>query len=131
VETDLNRRIFDGRYEHRVTLHQLSGVDDFASTSMTETGVIDRLDATVPNVPFSAAIFDGTYFQADPTRDNDAATLRDRVHDEVTHAWLHSHIALWSREYYLREKTDAEHAGITTRVCPVVLAPGIVILTLG
>jgi len=102
VETDLNRRIFDGRDEHRVTLHQLSGIDDFASTSMTETGVIDRLDATVPNVPFSAAIFDGTYFPADATRDNYAAALRDRVHDEVTHAWLHSHIASWSREYDLR-----------------------------
>ena len=108
VETDLNLRIFDGRDEHRVTLHQLPGVDDFASTSMTETGVIDRLDATVPNVPFSAAIFDGAHIPADSTRDNYAAALRDGVHDEVTHAWLYSHIALWSCEHDLREETEAE-----------------------
>src|ERR1035438_2341874 len=57
VETDLNLRIFDGRDEHRVACPPLSGVDDFTSASMTETGVTDRLDATVPNVPFSAAIF--------------------------------------------------------------------------
>jgi hypothetical protein len=70
VQTDLNVRILDRGDEHDVALHQLSTVDDLASTSMTNTGAIDGLLATVPDVPFPSAIFDGTYIPADTTRDD-------------------------------------------------------------
>jgi hypothetical protein len=102
MQTDLNIRVFDGRDEYGVALHDLSAIDDLASTSVTDTRVVGRLDATVPNVPFSAAIVDRTYLAADKTWDNFAMALRGGPHDEMANAWLHSHIALWSREYDLR-----------------------------
>lgn len=48
MQADLDVRTFDGGDGDGVALHHLSAVDEFASTSMTDTGVIDRLLATVP-----------------------------------------------------------------------------------
>ena len=116
MQTDLNVRVSDGGDEHYVTLHHLSAVDDLVSISIVNTGVIGGLLATMPNVPLSAAAFDGTHIPSDQTRLNDAMALRGRPHDEVTHAGGHPYIRMWSREYDLREKTGAKHAGVTTWV---------------
>jgi hypothetical protein len=109
--------------------HDLSAIDDFASTSVPDTGVVGGLVAAVPNFPFPAAIVDGTHFPADETRDDYATTLRRGPYNEVTHASLHSHIALWSSEYDLREKADAGHATIPTRILFTVPTPRIVVLS--
>ena len=131
VQTDLNVRIFDGGDEHCVPLHHLSAVDDFAATSMPDTGVIGRLLATVPDGPFSAAVVNGTYIPADKTRQHHSVTLLGGPHDEVPHAWCHSHIASWSREYGLNEETGTEYARITTWVFLGVFTPRVVVLPFG
>jgi hypothetical protein len=128
MQAYLDVRIFDSGDEYRMALHDLSAIDDLASTSVSDATVVGGLVAAVPNCPFSAAIVDGTYFPADETRDNDATTLRRGPYNEVTHASLHSHIALWSSEYDLREKADAGNATIPTRILFTVPTPRIVVL---
>jgi hypothetical protein len=131
VQTDLYVRVLDGSDKHDVALHHLSPVDDLASTSAADTGVIRRLYPAVPDVPFSAAGIDGAHLSTDQARDDDTVALRRSPHDKVTAARARTHIGSWSREDDLREETRAEYATITTWVLLAVPTNGIDILPLG